>query len=68
MQKRDDEGDVASPVVEEEIVEAAMWPIADGAVTKGHHHAEEHVDRDGANGGEADVGGEIEEGKIHWGV
>ena len=65
MQERDDQGDVASPVVEAEIVEATVRPVADGAVAKGHHHTEKHVDGDGADGGQADVGGEIEEGDGH---
>ena len=65
MEKRDDEGDVAGPIVEAEIVEAVMRPVADGAVAEGHHDAEEHVDGDGGDGGEADVGGEIEDGDVH---
>ena len=65
MEKRDDEGDVAGPVVEAEIVEAAMRPVAHGAVAEGHHDPEKHVDGDGADSDEADVGGEIEEGDFH---
>ena len=60
MEKRDGQGDVTGPVVETEIVESAMRPIAHGAVAEGHHHAKEHVDGDNADGREADVGGEIE--------
>ncbi len=48
---RDGQGDVAGPVVEAEIVEAVMGPIADWAVAEGHHDAEEHVDGDGGYGG-----------------
>ena len=51
MEECDDEGDVAGPVVEAEIVEAAMGPVADRAVAEGHHDAEEHVDGDGGYGG-----------------
>jgi len=51
MEDRDDQGDVAGPVVEAEIVEAVMGPIAEGAVAEGHHYAEEHVDGDGGDGG-----------------
>ena len=51
MEERDDEGDVAGPVVEAEIVEAAMRPVADGAVAEGHQDAEEDVDGDGGYGG-----------------
>ena len=39
MEKRDGEGDVASPVVEAEIVEAVMRPVADGAIAERHHDA-----------------------------
>ena len=65
MEERDDESDVAGPVVKAEIVEAAMRPVADGAVAEGHEDAEENVDSDGADGGEADVGGEIEGSDLH---
>ncbi len=68
MKERDGQGNVASPVVKAEIVEAAMRPAADGAVAEGHEDAEEDVDGDGADGGEADVGGEIEGSEVHWRV
>lgn len=48
--------DIAGPIVEAEIVEAAMRPGADRAVTKGHHHAEKHIDGESANGDEAEIG------------
>jgi len=51
MENCDDQGDVAGPVVETEIIEAVMRPIAHGAVTEGHHHAEQHIDGDGADSG-----------------
>lgn len=47
----DNESDVSGPVVEAEIVEAVMRPVADGAVAEGHHDAEEDVDGDGGDGG-----------------
>ena len=50
MEERDGEGDVAGPVVEVEIIEAVMRPVADGAVAEGHHDAEEDVEGDGADG------------------
>jgi hypothetical protein len=65
VKEGDGEGDVAGPVVEAEVVEAMMGPIADGAIAKGHHHAEEHVEGDGGYGGEAEVGGEVQEGNVH---
>ena len=65
MENRDDQGDVAGPAVEAEIVEAVMRPVADWAVAEGHHDSEEHVDGDGGYGGEADVCGEIEDGDVH---
>jgi hypothetical protein len=42
---------VAGEVVQAEIVEMAMRPLADGAVTKCHQGAEEHVEGDGSYGG-----------------
>ena len=65
MEDCDDQGEVAGPVVETEIVEAAVGPVADGAVAEGHHSAEEDVEGDGGYGGEAEVGGEIEDRDIH---
>ena len=51
MEERDGEGDVAGPVVEAEIVETVMRPVADGAVAEGHQGAEEDVEGDGGYGG-----------------
>lgn len=51
--------------MEAEIVEAVMRPVADGAVAKGHHDAEQDVNGDGGYGREAEVGGEVEEGDLH---
>ena len=65
MDNCDDEGDVAGPAVQTEIVEAVMGPVADGTVAESHHDAEEHVDGDGGYGGEADVCGEIKDGDVH---
>ena len=59
------ESDVPAEVMEAEIVEAAMRPLAHGAVTKNHEGAEEHVERDGADGCEADVRGEVKDGDWH---
>ena len=50
MEEGDGERNVAGPVVEAEIVEAAMRPVAHGAVAEGHHDPEKHVDGDGADG------------------
>jgi hypothetical protein len=36
-----------------------MWPRAVGAVAEGHEQREEHVEGDGADGGEADVSGTV---------
>jgi len=45
------EGDVAGEVVQAEIVEVAVRPLADGAVAESHQGAEEHVEGDGSYGG-----------------
>ena len=50
MEERDGEGDVPGPVVEAEIVEAAMRPVSHRTVAESHQDAEEHVDRDSAHG------------------
>jgi hypothetical protein len=65
MEEGDGERNVAGPVVEAEIVEAVMRPVADGAVAEGHHDAEEHVDGDGGYCGQAEIGREIEGGHGH---
>jgi hypothetical protein len=65
MENGQGEGGVAGEVVQAEIVEAAVRPLADGAVAEGHQGAEEHVEGDGSYGGEADVGGEVQDG-WHW--
>ena len=62
---REGERDVAGNIVEAEIVEAVMRKLADRAVAENHQRAEEHVEGDGANGGQADVSGEIEKGEVH---
>ena len=51
MEDGEGEGGVAGEVVQAEIVEVAMRPLADGAVAEGHQGAEEHVEGDGAYGG-----------------
>src|SRR5713226_1183472 len=68
MEDGEGEGDVAGEVVQAEIVEVAVRPLADGAVAEGHQGAEEHVERDGSYGGEADIGGEVQDGNVrgHW--
>jgi len=53
------ECEVAGDVVPAKIVEPAVRPLADGAIAEDHQRAEEHVEGDGAHGGEADVGGEV---------
>jgi hypothetical protein len=60
------QGDVAGNVVKAEIVEVAVRPLADGAVAEDHQGAEKHVERDGAYGGEADVGREVQDGDVEW--
>lgn len=62
MQERQRESHVAGPIVEAEVVEAVMRPAAMGAVAKGHEHSEEQVQHDRANGHQADVGREVEDG------
>jgi len=59
MDDDEEEGEVAGPVVEAEIVEATVGPVADGAVAEGHQGAEEDVEGDGGYGGQAEIGGEI---------
>jgi len=65
VRRGEEEGQIAGPVVEAEVVEAAMGPGALGAVAENHERAEEHVDRDGADGNEAEIGGEVEERDGH---
>ena len=55
MKNGNGEGNVPGPVVKPEIVEAMMRPRAVGAIAEGHEQSEEHVEGDGADGGEADV-------------
>ena len=50
------EGEVAGQVVKAKIIEAAVRPGAVRAVAEGHKQSQEHVQRDGADSGEADVG------------
>src|SRR4029077_20907460 len=70
MEDGEREGGVAGEVVQAEIVEAAVRPLADRAVAESHQGAEEHVEGDGSYGGEADVSGEVQDGDVggHWGV
>lgn len=65
MENGEGKREVAGDVVQAEIVDVAMRPLAYGAVAKGHQGAEEHVDCDGAYGGEADVGGKIQNSDVH---
>lgn len=55
MKNGNSEGNVPGPVVKSEIVESMMRPEAVGAIAEGHEQPEEDVQRDGADGGEADV-------------
>jgi hypothetical protein len=59
MKNGEGEGEITGDVVQAEIVQAAMRPVADGAVTERHQRAEQHVEGDGSYGGQADVGGEV---------
>jgi len=43
-----------------------MRPRAVGAVAEGHEQSEEHVEGDGADGREADVGRKVQDGEAHW--
>lgn len=65
MRGREEKSEVAGPVVQRKIIEAAMRPAADGAVAENHQHAEKHVDGDSADGDKAEIGGEIEECDVH---
>jgi len=56
---------VAGPVVNAEIVEAVMRPRAEGTVAESHEQAQKHIQGDGADSGEADVRGEIQDGQAH---
>lgn len=66
VENRENQGEIAGPVVQLEIIETAMRPVAHRAVTKDHQNAEEHVDGDGANCDETEIGGEVEDGDFHW--
>ena len=55
MKNGNGKGNVPGPVMESEVVESMMRPEAMGAVAEGHKQPEEDVERDGADGGEADV-------------
>jgi hypothetical protein len=52
--------------VNAEIIEAVMGPGSVRAVAEGHEQAQEHVQGDGSDGGEAGVGGEVEDRWAHW--
>lgn len=65
VENRENQGEIAGPVVQLEIIETAMGPVAHRAVTKDHQHAEEHVDGDGADSDETEIGGEVEDGNGH---
>lgn len=65
VENREKQGEIAGPVVQLEIIEAAMGPVAHRAITKDHQHAEEHVDGDSANSDETQIGGEVEDGNGH---
>ena len=60
MNDGDTERKVSRPVVNPEIIKPVMRPGAVGAVTEGHEQSQEEVQGDGADGGEADVGGKIQ--------
>src|SRR6266576_791296 len=64
MENRNSQRNVAGPVVRAEIVESMMRPRAVGAIAEGHEQSEEHVEGDGADGGEADVCGEMQDGDV----
>jgi hypothetical protein len=70
MDDGEGEGNVAGDVVEAEIVEVAMRPLADGTVAEDHQRTEQHVDGYGAHGGETDIGGEVQDSDVggHCGV
>lgn len=61
MKDGNGQGNVPGPVVKPEIVESVMRPGAVGAIAESHEQAEEKVEGDGADGGEADVSGEIQD-------
>lgn len=65
VENREGQGKIAGPVVQLEIIETAMGPVAYRAVTEDHQHAEEHVDGDGADSDETEIGGEVEDGNGH---
>lgn len=65
VRSSEEERDIPRPVVKPKIIEAAVRPVADGAIAEDHHSAEEHVDGDGADGDEAQIGAQVEEGHVH---
>src|SRR5690348_4631379 len=67
-QRMDDgeaERDIAGPVVQAKVIETVMRPGAFWAVAEDHQRAEQHVNRDGANGDQAEIGAEVEKDNGH---
>lgn len=64
MKDREAQRDIPGNIVQAEVVQVAMRPLAHRAVPESHEGAEEHVESDGAYGGEADVGGEVQDGEV----
>lgn len=65
MNDSEEESDIACPIVEPEIVEAAMRPGANRAIAKGHQHAEKRVDRECSDGDKAEICRQIEKSDVH---
>src|SRR5690348_2872809 len=59
--EREGKRGIAGPIVQTKIIEAAMGPGAVGTVAKSQEHAENEVQSDGADRGQSNVGGKVED-------
>jgi len=62
MQDRSEQQKIARPIMNAEIVEMLVRPVARRAVAQRHHQAEQKIQRDEADGYQADIGGKIDGG------
>jgi hypothetical protein len=65
MQCREQESDIAGPVVQRKIIEAPMRPVAHRAIPENHQHAQQHVNRDGAYRDQPEVSRKVEGRDVH---
>ncbi|ACO32916.1 Sodium/potassium/calcium exchanger 1, putative [Acidobacterium capsulatum ATCC 51196] len=62
VQKQRDQRQIGGPAMEREVVPMAVGPVPHGTVAHGDEHAQQQVDGNEPDGGQADVSAEIENG------